>query len=275
VQAKKEQKKFGREKLQRIIDMCIAIENHTVDPFLLDVDDVISVVKEYFPQWKEAADLNLDSEAIHHLASVIKLQSEWVKHRSTSLYTDPFLLEEKIMQAGKEEMLSVFLGAWHPVVELEQLSLHSLAEAIRYWEELLPLKERWPELAVPEVAIGLTSRDELIKEQVLGDKFFSEQLESYWQELKEKVEAKGADGKMRYWDFVGADTYEETVKRAFLASFLISYGYATLEIHPLEEEVFIKPFEKPETKIQTQQSISIPLAVTYDDWQKWKRGELD
>ena len=275
MQAKKEQKKFGREKLQRIIDMCIAIENHTVDPFLLDVDDVISVVKEYFPQWKEAADLNLDSEAIHHLASVIKLQSEWVKHRSTSLYTDPFLLEEKIMQAGKEEMLSVFLGAWHPVVELEQLSLHSLAEAMRYWEELLPLKERWPELAVPEVAIGLTSRDELIKQQVLGDKFFSEQLESYWQELKEKVEAKGADGKMRYWDFVGAETYEETVKRAFLASFLISYGYATLEIHPLEEEVFIKPFEKPETKIQTQQSISIPLAVTYDDWQKWKRGELD
>ena len=275
MQAKKEQKKFGREKLQRIIDMCIAIENHTVDPFLLDVDDVISVVKEYFPQWKEAADLNLDSEAIHHLASVIKLQSEWVKHRSTSLYTDPFLLEEKIMQAGKEEMLSVFLGAWHPVVELEQLSLHSLAEAMRYWEELLPLKERWPELAVPEVAIGLTSRDELIKQQVLGDKFFSEQLESYWQELKEKVEAKGADGKMRYWDFVGAETYEETVKRAFLASFLISYGYATLEIYPLEEEVFIKPFEKPETKIQTQQSISIPLAVTYDDWQKWKRGELD
>ena len=275
MQAKKEQKKFGREKLQRIIDMCIAIENHTVDPFLLDVDDVISVVKEYFPQWKEAADLNLDSEAIHHLASVIKLQSEWVKHRSTSLYTDPFLLEEKIMQAGKEEMLSVFLGAWHPVVELEQLSLHSLAEAMRYWEELLPLKERWPELAVPEVAIGLTSRDELIKQQVLGDKFFSEQLESYWQELKEKVEAKGADGKMHYWDFVGAETYEETVKRAFLASFLISYGYATLEIYPLEEEVFIKPFEKPETKIQTQQSISIPLAVTYDDWQKWKRGELD
>jgi hypothetical protein len=275
VQSKKEQKKFGREKLQRIIEMCMAIENHTVDPFLLDVDDIIRVVKVYFPQWEEAADLNLDSEVIHHLASVIKLQSEWVKHRSTSLYTDPFLLEEKIMQAGKEEMLQVFLGAWHPVVELEQLSLHSLAEAMRYWEELLPLKERWPELAVPEVALGFTSREELIKQRVLGDKVFSEQLEDYWLELKEKVKAKGADGKMRYWDFIGAETYKETVERAFLASFLISYGYATLEIRPLEEKVFIKPFEKPDTKIQTQQSISIPLAVTYDDWQKWKRGELD
>lgn len=274
MQSKKEQKKFGREKLQRIIEMCMTIENRTVDPFLLDVDDVIRVIKEYFPQWKEADDLNLDSEAIHHLASVIKLQSEWIKHRSTSLYTDPFLLEEKIMQTTKEEMLDVFLGAWHPLVELEQLSIHSLAEAMRYWDGLLPLKERWPDLAVPEVALGLTSRDELIQQSILRDKVFSEELENHWRSLQDKVEEKGVGGKMFYWDFIGADTYEETVQRAFLTSFLITYGYATLEIHPLEEEVFIKPFETLNTKICTQQSISIPIAVTYENWQKWTRDEL-
>jgi hypothetical protein len=274
VSSKKEQK-LGREKLQRIIEMCMAIETHAVDPFMLDVDDIIKVVKEYFPQWEQAEDLNLDSEAIHHLASVIKLQSEWVKHRSTSLYTDPFLLEEKITQAGKEEMIGLFLKAWHPVVELEQISIHSLAEAMRYWEALLPLEERWKELAVPEVEIGTATRDELIRERILGDKVFSEELENYWQELKEKVKEKGHDGKILYWDFVDAETYEETVQRAFLASFLITYGYATLEIHPLEEEIFIKPFETPIAKIGTQQSISIPIAVTYENWQKWKRGELD
>jgi hypothetical protein len=275
VQSKKAQKKFGKEKLQRIIEMCMAIENHTVDPFLLDVDNIIRVIKEYFPQWEQADELNLDAETIHHLASVIKLQSEWLKHRSTSLYTDPFLLEEKIMQASKEEMVSVFLKAWHPLVELEQLSLHSLAEAIRYWETLLPLKERWPELAVPEVAMGTASRDELIRQRILGDKVFSEELECYWQDLKEKVKEKGHEGKILYWDFIGAETYEETVQRALLASFLITYGYATLEIYPLEEEIFIEPFEKPLAKVGTQQSISIPIAVTYENWQKWKRGELD
>jgi hypothetical protein len=275
VQSKKEQKKFGREKLQRIIEMCMAIENHTVDPFLLNVDDVIKVVKEYFPHWEEADELNLDSEAIHHLASVIKLQSEWVKHRSTSLYTDPFLLEEKITHSSKDEIVSMFLGAWHPLIELEQLSLHSLAMAMRYWNGLVPLKERWPELEVPEVGMGLASRDELVRQRILGNKVFSEELECYWQELKEKVASKGRDGKMFYWDFISADTYEITVHRAFLTSFLITYGYATLEIHPLEEEVFIKPFAKPNTKIQTQQSISIPIAVTYENWQKWKRGKLD
>jgi hypothetical protein len=275
VQSKKEQKKFGREKLQRIIEMCTAIENRTVDPFLLDVDSIIKVVHEYFPQWEEADELNLDSEAIHHLASVIKLQSEWVKHCSTSLYTDPFLLEEKITQASKEEMLNLFLKAWHPLVEQEQLSMNSLAVAMRYWDSLVPIKERWPDLDVQEVAIGTASRDELVKQRVLGDKLFSDELEGYWRELKEAVEEKGTDGKILYWDFIGAETYEETVERAFLTSFLISYGYATLEIRPLEELIFIKPFEKPNTKILTQQSISIPISVTHENWQKWKRGELD
>jgi len=275
VQSKREIKKLGTEKLQRIIEMCIAIENHKVDPFLLDVNDIIKVVKEYFPQWENPDEFNLDSEAIHHLASVIKLQSEWVKHRSTSLYTDPFLLEEKITQAGREEMIGVFLKAWHPLVELEQLSLHSLAEAMRYWETLVPLKERWRELPVPEVAMGVASREELIKQRILGDKVFSEELETFWQELKAKVKEKGHDGRILYWDFVGGETYEETVQRAFLTSFLITYGYATLEIYRLEEEMFIRPFEKQSVNIATQQAISIPIAVTHDNWQKWKRGELD
>jgi hypothetical protein len=274
VQTAKEAK-VGREKLQRIIEMCMAIEAHAVDPFMLDVDDIIKVVREYFPDWKKPEDLNLDAETIHHLASVIKLQSEWVKHRSTSLYSDPFLLEEKITEAPKEDMVGLFLRAWHPIVEMEQISVHSLSEALRYWKTLLPLSERWKELAPEEVGIEVGSREDLIRERILGDKVFSEELERFWQELKSVVEKKGKDGKMRYWDFVGAESYEDTVQRAFLTSFLITYGYATLEIQLLEELVFIKPFEKPQMRVRKEQEVSIPIAVTYDDWQKWKRGEMD
>jgi hypothetical protein len=274
VQSKKEQKKTGKEKLQRIVEMCSAIENHTLDPFVLDVNELIKIVKEYFPNWEEADELNLDSEAIHHLASVIRLQSEWVKQRSTSLYTDPFLLEEKITLAGKEKFLEAYLKAWHPLVELEQLSSNSLTAAMRYWKSLAPLKDRWKDLEVPEYWRGTVSREEMIQRQVLGDTLFSEELELFWQELRDKVSKEGVGGKILYWNFIGAKTYEETVKRAFLTSFLLSYGYATLEIRPLEEIVFIKPFDTPNTNIQTQQSISIPIAITHDSWQKWKRGEL-
>jgi hypothetical protein len=275
VQSNREQKKSGREKLQRIIEMCMAIEARSLDPFLLDVDDIIRVVKEYFPQWEQPEDLNLDAETIHHLASVIKLQSEWVKHRSTSLYTDPFLLEEKITQLKEEQIVDVFLKAWHPVVELEQISLHSLAESIRYWETLLPIKERWKEFPPPEIETSLATREELINQRILRDKAFSEELENFWHELKNRTEEKGENGKILYWDFVGAETYEETMQRAYMISFLITYGYATLEIRPLEEKIFIKPYEKLLTKVSQKQLISIPIAVTYDDWQKWRRGELE
>jgi hypothetical protein len=172
-------------------------------------------------------------------------------------------------------MVNVFLKAWHPLIEFEQISLNSLAQGLLYWEALPPLGERWKDFDVSEVSMGFASRDELIKQGVLGDREFSEELNCYWQELRDCVAKKGQDGKIQYWDFIGADTYEETVQRAFITSFLVTYGYATLEIDRLEEQVFIKPFDKQKTGILTQQSMSIPIAVSFEDWQKWKRGELD
>ena len=273
MQTTKHDKKLGKEKLERIIEMCMAIENHQVEPFTLNVDEIIKIVKQYFPNWENPDELKLDAEALHHLATVIKMQSEWVKHRSTSLYTDPFLLEEKIRQTNKQGMVDVFLGAWSPLIEFEQLSLHSLAQGLLYWESLAPMGDRWKDIDVSQVAMGSVSRDELVKQRVLGNREFSEELECYWQELKVKVAEKAQAGKIAYWDFIGGDTYEETVQRAFLTSFLVTYGYATLEIDRLEETVFILPFDKPRKEALTEQSTSVPIAVSCADWQKWKRGE--
>lgn len=105
MQSIKHDKKLGTEKLERIIEMCVAIENRSVEPFTLNIDEIIKIVKQYFPNWENPDELKLDAEALHHLATVIKMQSEWVKQRSTSLYTDPFLLEEKIRQTGKEGLV--------------------------------------------------------------------------------------------------------------------------------------------------------------------------
>jgi hypothetical protein len=260
-------KKLGRERLQRVIELCRSVEERGLDPFIVDVDDIIAVVREYFPEWKLPEELCLDSEAIHELSSVIKLQSDWVKHRSTSLYADPFILDEKIRQLGKEELVELFLKAWNPIVEMEQISPQSLAQAIQYWQSLMPLDERWRKTSFLEREIGATTREELIKQRLFAEKAFSEELEAFWEELKHKV---GGEGKIRYWDFIGAETYAETVDRAYMTSFLVTYGYATLEIRPLEEEIFIKPFEKPESLLGKKQVISIPVSVGVEEWKKWK-----
>ncbi len=273
MQTLKYDKKIGKEKLERIIEMCLAIENHTAEPFALNIDEILGVVKEYFPNWQNPEELKLDAEALHHLASVIKIQSEWVKQRSSSLYTDPFLLEEKILRTSRQSMVDIFLSVWSPLVEFEKLSLYSLAQGLLYWEALAPIGDRWREIDVSKVAIGSVSRDELVKQRVLSEREFSEELETYWQELKTKTAEKGSDGKIAYWDFIGAATFEKTVQRAFLTSFLVTYGYATLEIDRLEETVFIVPFEAPRKQALTKQATSVPIAVSVADWQKWRRGE--
>jgi len=270
--SRRQRKKLGAEHLQRIIDLCKSVEERRLDPFLVDVKDIIAIIREYFPEWEQPEELCLDAEAIHNLASVIKLQSEWVKHRSTSLYTDPFLLEEKIRKLRKEQLATIFLKSWHPIVQLEQISPHSLVEAISYWQSLLPLNERWQKTSYLMRESGTVSREEMKRQKVLAEKAFSEELESLWNELKQRA---GEKGKIRYWDFVGADSYEKTISRAYLTSFLVTYGYATLEVHPLEEEVFVKPYEKPKPLTGKKQLISIPVSVSQEEWEKWRRGELD
>ena len=273
MQSKKEHEHLGREKLQRIIDTCKSVEDRSLDPFLVDIKGNINTVKEYFPEWKIPEDLCLDAETVHHLAYVTRLQSDWVKHRSTSLYTDPFLLEDKIRRMEKVDIVKNFVKIWRPTIELEQISLRSLTEALEYWDSLLPLKERWKEGDLGKNETGTATREQLINEKILRDIAFSEELETFWRELKNTAE-KLESGKIRYWNFIGAETYNETVQRAFMTSFLITYGYATLEIHPLEEEIFIVPSQKPAPRTDNRQQVSIPIAVSANDWQKWKKGEL-
>jgi len=267
--SQRKRKKLGKERLERVIDLCKSVEEKSLDPFIVDVDDIIAVVKEYFPEWELPEELCLDAEAIQQLSSVIKLQSDWVKHRSTSLYTDPFLLEEKIRRLSGEELADLFLRAWEPIIEMEQISPHSLSLAIKYWQSLLPLDERWAKTAFLKREIGAATREELVKERIFAEKAFSEELEVFWEELKQRV---GKEGKIRYWDFIGADDYLETVRRAYMTSFLVTYGYATLEIYRLEEEIFVLPFEKPESLVGKKRVMSVPISIGVEEWRKWKEG---
>jgi hypothetical protein len=263
-------KKQGEEHLQRVIDMCKSIEERGLDPFTVDVEGLIAVVRDLFPEWVSIDEYSLDSEAVNRLASVVRLQSDWIKQRSTSLYTDPFLIEEKLRKLSREALARLFLKTWHPIIEMEQISPYSLIEAIKYWQALLPLDERWIKTGTLKTELGSTTRNALIAQRVLAEQAFAEELETFWQELKQKA---GNKGKILYWNFVGADTYEETSRRAYMTSFLVTYGYATLEIHRLEEETFIVPFSKPRSLVGKKQVISVPVSVSYEEWKQWKSSK--
>ncbi|MFH0897265.1 MAG: hypothetical protein V1850_04375, partial [Candidatus Bathyarchaeota archaeon] len=88
-------------------------------------------------------------------------------------------------------------------------------------------------------------------------------LQDIWEELKKVV---GERDQILYWDFIQADTYEETIYRAYMTSFLVTYGYAAMEVNPLEEEVFLIPYDERRETISKTRSVSVPIAIDYDTW---------
>jgi hypothetical protein len=233
----------------------------------VDIDHVIATLQKCFSDWESPEELARDAEAVQHLASVIQNQGDWVKQRSTSLYTDPFLIEEKLQRLNKEEIAALFTQVWNPIIEQEQISIPSLAEAIKYWNELSPIDERWQRLDPTQVTTGATTREELIRQKILAEKTFFEELETFWKELKQKV---GENQKILYWNFVGANTYSDTLDRAYMTSFLVTYGYATLKIDPLEEEIFIIPLQEPRSGLSDKRMVSVPISVSHEEWLRWK-----
>ncbi|MEM1506885.1 MAG: hypothetical protein QW702_01080 [Candidatus Bathyarchaeia archaeon] len=263
---KRKELKEAREDLRRIVDTCRTVEIKGLDPYLVDVDDLIKTIRDYFPLWNDTEDLCLDTEALNSIASVVRMQGEWVKRRATALYRDPFLIEEKIRGLPIDRMAEIFLRVWRPIIELEQLTLRGFREALKYWSDLPPLNLRWQKIGYTKTDMGFATREEMVKEGVLSGEPFMAELEKMWLELKDLA---SKNGRVKYWDFIGSDTYEETVRRAYLASFLITYGYARLQVHFLENDIFILPNEKPLNEGEGE-LISFPISISFEEWERWR-----
>lgn len=257
-------KKEREELLLRIIDLARTVRDRGVDPFEVEVRELFDRLHELLPKIRDPQELYLDILAVLGLSDVVYQQGEWIKHKSSLLYFDPLLVLWKLRSLSTEELARVMTESWHPIVRLECIAPHGIKESMNYWNTLPSLEERRVGLDVEEIEAGEMARKELERLGLMERKDFTQTLELTWGELKE---AAGEDGKVQYWDFVDANTFEETVVRAWLVSFLVSYGYATLELKPLEEEIILKPMEHQQTARKTA-AFSVPISVTLGEWKE-------
>ena len=261
-------RKERRELWLRIIDLCEKVRERGLDPFDVEVREFFDRLRELLPKLRGHEDLYMDICAVLGLADVVFHQGEWIKHKSSLLYLDPLLIALKLHALPAKELAEVFARSWHPIVEFESLTPHYLAEAKRYWTNLPPLEERWRGLDVTEVMTGEIAEEELARLGILSKEDFVVTLERAWEELKG---AAGKLGEVSYWDFICKPSFGETVKRAWVVSFLVSYGYATLELKPLEEEISLKPLPKP-LGLERATPFSVPVAISREEWLKRRKG---
>jgi hypothetical protein len=256
-----------RDELEGVISLCRAVQAGSVEPFAVDIDYMLEVIRRYYPETNTLQDFCTDAAAIKGLSEVLQNQNDWIQHQSTTLYKDPFLLNQQIQKMDLSAIADSFLKSWHPMVQMEQLSAKTLAGSLGYWTDLIPFAERWKESNLQMVDAGTATMDEARALGYLPEEGFAQAIESFWSELEARV-SKG--GRISYWDWIGAESYEETVKRSYLTVFLVSYGYANIESDRFGEKVEI--IHNVEQRPDPEQSkISIPTLVDYEEWKIWRR----
>ncbi len=183
-----------------------------------------------------------DSEALQQLVAIVKLQSQWITHRASSLYIDPLLLELKLRLLSKDELADALVKSWHPVAQLDQLTARGLEKAFVYWRELVPASERFRE----EFGKFGTPPGQIDYEELVGMKIFTkEQFESKLNSIhNELVDMAGSAGSVDYRLFIKGGDYATTVIRAYLVAFLITEGRATVKIDPLTEQITLFPLSE-------------------------------
>ncbi len=254
--AEKVRKSSGRHELEELIQTCNSIENRRFNPFLLDVGEALRIIRRHSKSWQTLKDHLLDMRAITSLARVVGLQSAHLRFQSSSLFIDPEMVKKKVETMSREQLAEFLLLSWHPIIELEQLTLASTKEALEFWGSMVSFFERRRRLqAGPFDVPGSADSSELSSLRIIEEKTFTKRLEEVWKEMKQKAAEQES---IEYWTFVRTTSFAQTVLRAQMASFLISYGMAALERK--REKLLLIPKDAPfATKEGSPLSFPIPI----------------
>ena len=188
------------------------------------------------------------------LAQIVKLQDQWLKQRASALYIDPLLIQLKLKLLPKDALSDAFVKSWHPIAQIDQLSPRGLEKAFVYWRELTPMSERFKDqFSTYGVGPGVLDYADLVSLGVFTKEEFEIGLTHLHDELLQQSNGEWVD----YRQFIGNDSYESKVRRAYLLAFLLSEGRALLKTEPLTGRIWTMGLVE---KVKgTPKSVAIPI----------------
>jgi hypothetical protein len=157
---------------------------------------------------------------------------------------------------SEKRLAEVFLQSWHPIAELEQLTDEAVSAGLDYWNLLLPIEERWKRREYTRGANPSTVDSNTLTGLGIHGEQFEARLTALWKEL---TQLHAVDQKpVEYWKFVKGQTHQETVQRAYFVSFLVTYGFAKMQLEG--EQMALIPLAEPTNK-PVEGGVSLPISI--------------
>lgn len=241
-----------KEELERIIKICENIEKMGLDPFTVNVRELLERLRRMLEENPSLDHYVLDAETLYRVATLIAFQHRWLEEKAKALFIDSQMVSTRLAAMDKKELVQAFLKAWRPIVYLEQLTPHRLQQGLEHFLSLPP------RTGVREYGWKLSDREYELAEARLRmeTELMAEKMKKLHEELLQKAQESG--GEVDYWEFIRGGSLEETFDRAYVLSFLITEGYAELRRNPLKNEIKVVPLEK---KVERKAPTSLVVAI--------------
>lgn len=159
------------------------------------------------------------------IVATVRLQCRWLRYEADELYVDADMARGKINSLSVRTLSSIFVKSFHPLVEMERMTLKALDLGKKHWDELAGRGVL--DFASPEMFMTYQRGSEA-ESQVLKEVRFQELLEDLMKEFLSSDD--GSD--VSYESFIsrrGSAGFPEMVTRSYLVSFLVSQRRLSLK----------------------------------------------
>ncbi len=227
------------EKLRAIIETCHRILEGRVDPLEISVPDLIESLDRIYPKLKDIVEIELDSEAVKEISSVLEHQAAFIERHSRIGELFSQIILDKIKSLSTVKLVEIFRKCWRPILYIEQVGEGDIRRAVEYWRTVTPysLKIKVQEGAVEEAR------------EKLKVKRFLERVEKLWMELSLR-------GPVPYEEFIDGEDRAERFERAYIVSYLLTYGYARAKVE--DETLILEALEKPKPPVN---GFTLPIVL--------------